>query len=103
MAVYVCGVCEHAYDEQKEGSKWSELTSEWVCPVCESEKDLFTLQSSTDDVESAGVEPSASGSPSTASANSDVSCPRASTPNRHVRGALFEVLQSDSVSTRARR
>jgi len=41
MAVYQCQVCEHLYDEAKEGTKWEDLPDDWVCPVCGSAKSLF--------------------------------------------------------------
>jgi glutamate synthase domain-containing protein 2/rubredoxin len=38
MAVYKCSVCDTIFDEKKEGKKWEELTREWNCHVCESDK-----------------------------------------------------------------
>lgn len=41
MAIYKCKVCETIYDEEKEGVKWDELTDDWACRVCESDKSCF--------------------------------------------------------------
>ncbi len=41
MAIYVCPVCDHQFDEEEEGLKWEELPEDWCCPVCESEKSMF--------------------------------------------------------------
>lgn len=41
MAVYKCEVCDYLYDEGKEGTKWSDLPDDWVCPVCGSPKAYF--------------------------------------------------------------
>ncbi|MCX6638930.1 MAG: rubredoxin [bacterium] len=41
MARYVCQVCGHVYDEEKEGVKWDDLPDDWTCPVCDSEKELY--------------------------------------------------------------
>jgi len=43
MAKYICQVCEYIYDEEKEGTLWEDLPDDWVCPICDSEKSLFTL------------------------------------------------------------
>lgn len=41
MAQYVCEVCGHVYDEEKEGIKWEDLPDSWTCPVCESPKSYY--------------------------------------------------------------
>jgi glutamate synthase domain-containing protein 2/rubredoxin len=41
VAIYKCSVCETIYDEKKEGEKWSRLSDDWICPVCESDRSLF--------------------------------------------------------------
>ena len=49
MARYKCTVCEYVYDEArgdpengiKEGTAFSELPEDWVCPVCGVGKDFF--------------------------------------------------------------
>ncbi len=41
MAIYQCQVCDHIYDEEKEGVKWEDLPDDWTCPVCESPKSMF--------------------------------------------------------------
>ncbi len=43
MAKYRCTVCNWVYDEAKEGKKFGELPSEWVCPVCGAPKSAFVL------------------------------------------------------------
>ena len=47
MAVYICAVCGYVYDEEKEGRLWADLPEDWACPVCDSEKSLFSLADST--------------------------------------------------------
>lgn len=42
MAKYICQVCEYIYDEDKEGTRWDDLPDDWVCPICDSDKSLFT-------------------------------------------------------------
>ncbi len=43
MAAYICEVCDHLYDEDKEGVKWEDLPDDWACPVCGSPKSYFRL------------------------------------------------------------
>ena len=38
---YVCTVCGYVYDEETEGTPFSELPSDWVCPLCGAEKGMF--------------------------------------------------------------
>ncbi|MDR1327534.1 MAG: rubredoxin [Heliobacteriaceae bacterium] len=38
---YKCTVCEYIYNEEKEGTQFSELSEEWVCPICGAAKDMF--------------------------------------------------------------
>ena len=40
---YRCLVCQWVYDEEKEGKKFDELPSDWVCPACNASKDQFEL------------------------------------------------------------
>ena len=42
MAQYKCEVCEFIYDEEKEGTKWDDLSEDWVCPVCGTAKQYFS-------------------------------------------------------------
>ena len=42
MAQYKCEVCEFIYDEEKEGTKWDDLSEDWVCPVCGTAKKYFS-------------------------------------------------------------
>lgn len=41
MAKFRCTVCNYIYDEEKEGKKFSELPTNWVCPVCSAPKSAF--------------------------------------------------------------
>jgi methylamine---glutamate N-methyltransferase subunit C len=41
MAIYICSVCGYIYDEAKKEVAWDALPEDWVCPVCDSEKELF--------------------------------------------------------------
>ena len=41
MSVYICDVCEYAFDEGREDKKWDDLPEDWHCPVCESGKNLY--------------------------------------------------------------
>ncbi len=38
---YKCTACGYIYDEEKEGKKFTELPSDWVCPVCGTAKEDF--------------------------------------------------------------
>ena len=42
-ARYQCNLCSHVYDEAREDVRWDDLPDDWVCPVCGSGKDSFTL------------------------------------------------------------
>ena len=39
---YVCVVCGYVYDEEAEGVKFSDLSEDWVCPLCGVGKDQFS-------------------------------------------------------------
>lgn len=49
MAKYVCSVCGYVYDEDAgapdmgiaPGTKWDDVTEDFVCPVCGVGKDMF--------------------------------------------------------------
>ncbi|MFW5865954.1 MAG: rubredoxin [Nanoarchaeota archaeon] len=41
MAEYECVTCGYIYDETKEGTSFSELPDDWVCPVCGTPKSDF--------------------------------------------------------------
>lgn len=41
MAKYRCTVCNYVYDEITEGKRFSDLSDDWVCPVCGSSKSVF--------------------------------------------------------------
>ncbi len=38
---YRCTVCGYIYDEEQEGTKFSDLPEDWTCPLCGVSKDLF--------------------------------------------------------------
>lgn len=38
---FQCSVCAHVYDEAVEGTPWSALPDDWVCPVCGAERSYF--------------------------------------------------------------
>ena len=51
MAKYVCNVCGYVYDEDlgdddniKAGTKFEDLPSDWVCPLCSVGKDEFSKE-----------------------------------------------------------
>lgn len=49
MEKYVCTVCGYVYDEADgdpdggvaAGTKWNDVPSDWVCPVCGADKSAF--------------------------------------------------------------
>jgi len=43
MAKYRCTVCNYVYYEAKEKLKFTDLSKEWVCPVCGAPKSVFVL------------------------------------------------------------
>jgi glutamate synthase domain-containing protein 2 len=43
VAVYKCEVCDYVYDEDKEGTKWDDLSEDWTCPVCGSPRSYFKM------------------------------------------------------------
>ncbi len=44
MAKWRCTVCNYIYDEEKEGTPFADLPSEWICPVCSAPKSAFVLE-----------------------------------------------------------
>ncbi|HVN58671.1 MAG TPA: flavin reductase [Bacteroidales bacterium] len=38
---YRCPICGYIYDERTEGKRFSDLPSDWICPVCGCEKSEF--------------------------------------------------------------
>jgi glutamate synthase domain-containing protein 2 len=56
MARYRCDVCNHVYDEAVEGVKWTDLPTNWVCPVCDSPKSVFKLMADVPANSAAGTE-----------------------------------------------
>ena len=47
MRKFRCTVCNYIYDEKNENVKFSELASDWKCPVCNAAKNAFVLLSET--------------------------------------------------------
>jgi len=41
---YVCEVCGYVYDEEVEGTPFSQLPDDWECPLCGVGKDNFEAQ-----------------------------------------------------------
>ena len=41
MAKWKCTVCEYIYDEEAEGTAFSDLPDDWVCPACGVGKEAF--------------------------------------------------------------
>jgi rubredoxin len=41
MARFECTVCNYVYDEDDEGTPFSELDDDWVCPICGVEASYF--------------------------------------------------------------
>lgn len=41
MTKFRCNVCNYIYDEEKEGTKFSELPPNWLCPICGAPKSEF--------------------------------------------------------------
>ncbi|MGJ5674604.1 MAG: rubredoxin [Nostochopsis sp.] len=49
MEKYVCTVCGYVYDPEEgdvdagipPGTAFADISEDWVCPVCEAEKDKF--------------------------------------------------------------
>ncbi len=40
---YKCEICQWIYDEEVEGTPFEELPDDYLCPVCNAPKDMFTL------------------------------------------------------------
>jgi len=38
---YICSICSHIYDEEKETVKFKDLPNDWKCPKCGAPKSLF--------------------------------------------------------------
>ena len=57
MSKYTCSICGYVYDEGKgipsdgipEGTKWEDISDDWVCPLCGASKEEFIKESSSDD------------------------------------------------------
>lgn len=41
MSIYTCGICLNKYDEESEGTSFSEIPESWRCPRCFSPKSAF--------------------------------------------------------------
>jgi glutamate synthase domain-containing protein 2/rubredoxin len=52
---YECSVCGHIYDEDAEGTPWSQLPDDWECPVCSADPSYFEAKG---EATTTGAEPS---------------------------------------------
>ncbi len=41
---YVCSICGYVFDEDAEGTKFSDLPEEWCCPLCGATKGQFNAE-----------------------------------------------------------
>ena len=41
MTLHQCGLCSHLYDDTAEPTAWAQLTNDWACPICGSDKNQF--------------------------------------------------------------
>jgi pyruvate oxidase len=39
-----CTICNYIYDEEAEGTPFSNLPDDWTCPVCGADKDAFEVE-----------------------------------------------------------
>ncbi|OUO63949.1 rubredoxin-like domain-containing protein [Collinsella sp. An268] len=46
---YVCSICGYVYDEEVEGTPFSELPDTWTCPLCGAAKSAFEPERATAD------------------------------------------------------
>ena len=47
LSLYECGLCQEKYDESKEKTLWKDIPEDWVCPLCGSPKNVFSVIKST--------------------------------------------------------
>lgn len=47
MSKFKCDICGYIYDEELEGTLFSSLSEDFVCPVCKAKKSSFTEQKAT--------------------------------------------------------
>lgn len=52
MVKYRCTVCNYVYDEEKEEIKFSDLSADWRCPVCNAPKSAFVDLKESESVKS---------------------------------------------------
>ena len=38
---YICTLCGWVYDEEKEGTNWDDLDTDYLCPACGAGKEAF--------------------------------------------------------------
>lgn len=43
---YMCKLCGWEYDEEKENTKFENLSEDWLCPLCGAPKEDFELVNS---------------------------------------------------------
>lgn len=52
MKKYICPICGYVYDEFAgdpdngiaPGTKWEDISNDWVCPICSADKDQFEAE-----------------------------------------------------------
>ena len=67
---YVCSICGYVYDEEVEGTPFSELPDTWTCPLCGAAKSAFEPERAATD---AGAETTAAAASSAVTSPADAS------------------------------
>jgi glutamate synthase domain-containing protein 2/rubredoxin len=50
---YECSVCGYVYDEEIEGTPWSEIAEDWKCPICSADTSYFEARGEAPPAETA--------------------------------------------------
>lgn len=69
---YVCSICGYVYDEEVEGTPFSELPDTWTCPLCGAAKSAFEPERAAADANTGAT---AAGADASASAASPADAP----------------------------
>lgn len=67
---YVCSICGYVFDEEVEGTPFSELPDTWTCPLCGAAKSAFEPEGAAGDA-GAGAAPTGAGTAATAASPAD--------------------------------